>query len=373
MGVGKRFTRLGDVSIQECGGFRQNASRSVCWNSIGTHLASASCHDRLAKLWSFSDLGGAREITTLVGHNAGVERVRFHPHELNLICTSAEDKSIRLWDLRLSGPNRHCFAKIDLKSNKGFCAASMEWSPSRKSLFLAVSEKDDKVHVYDVRKIRSGTKRGGGLRAAPQGGSNQVPVRSFRLDPHTVQETHFSPTGTHLISAARRSNDGMGILSIYPWDCSSSSINHLGDCSDVTKNASVFVGHTGSIYTLRCAPNGQMLATGGNDALVGLWDLPSMVCKATISRRTKFIRSVTYSYDSKILACCSEEDGVDLADGETGAPLGTVSLHPKNSSRSAFPKSHGSDEIAFHPKSYVLACARGDAPVTIASLNMETE
>ena len=156
-------------------------------------------------------------------------------------------------------------------------------------------------------------------------------------------------------------------------------------CLDVNKHAAVFVGHTGPIYALRFAPNGRMLATGGADALVGLWDVPSMVCKTTIGRRTKFVRSVAYSHDSKIVACCSEEEGVDLADGETGERLGTVKLLPKNSgggtSRDRFGRSddiafHGSDEIAFHPKGYVLACARGETQspqVTIASLTMETQ
>jgi len=351
--------------------------RSICWNSSGSHLASASHNDRLTKLWSFSR-AGAQESGTLTGHDAAVERVRFHPHDPNLICTSAEDKSIRLWDLRQS---RSCVGRIDLKSRMGACAASLEWHPGQKSLCLVVAEKDNAVHVYDVRNMRGiGAQRGGGGRVAPQaGGSSQVPVRSFRLDPHTLQETHFSPSGTHLISAARRAYDGMGVLKIYPWDSDSSNIpERSGDSLDVNKHAAVFVGHTGPIYTLRFAPNGQTLATGGADALVGLWDVPSMVCKTTIGSRAKFIRSVSFSHDSKIVAYCSEEEGVDLADGETGVKLGTVTLSPTNSGggNRRVERERGSDEIAFHPKLYALACARGDCgshspQVTIASLTME--
>jgi len=283
---------------------------------------------------------------------------------------------------------------IDLKSRMGACAASLEWHPGQKSLCLVVAEKDNSVHVYDVRNMRG---RGGlGGRVAPQaGGSGQLPVRSFRLDPHTLQETHFSPSGTHLISAARRADDGMGVLKIYPWDSGPSSVpQQSGDYLDVNKHAAVFVGHTGPIYTLRFAPNGRTLATGGADALVGLWDVPSMVCKKTIGRDgmesmgAKFIRSVSFSHDSKIVAYCSEEEGIDLADGETGEKLGTVSLAPTNSGGGirrverekgrniSVPVERGSDEIAFHPKLYALACARGECgshtpQVTIASLTME--
>lgn len=214
---------------------------------------------------------------------------------------------------------------------------------------------------------------------APQaGGSSQVPVRSFRLDPHTLQETHFSPSGTHLVSAAKRACDGMGVLKIYPWDSGSSNVpQQNGDCLDVNEDAAVFLGHTGPIYTLRFAPNGQLLATGGADTLVGLWDVPSMVCKTTLDSSKKFVRSVSFSHDSKIVAYCSEEEGVEVADGETGVPLGTISLSPTNSGggTNRF-TGRGSDEIAFHPKHYTVACARGDCgshspQVTIASLTME--
>ena len=42
--------------------------KSICWNSSGSHLASASNNDRLTKLWAYTR-GVLQEITPLKGHD----------------------------------------------------------------------------------------------------------------------------------------------------------------------------------------------------------------------------------------------------------------------------------------------------------------
>jgi WD40 repeat protein len=93
-----------------------------------------------------------------------------------------------------------------------------------------------------------------------------------------------------------------------------------------------------------------------------------MCCTHAMTRRVKFIRSVAFSPDSRLLAVGSEEDTVDLTDQATGEQVGSVNLSPRRD---------GAEEIAFHPvQKYVLACARTDtgnvpkAPVTVARLTV---
>lgn len=339
----------------------------MAWNHTGALLASAST-DKTAKIWSVEGSGQGREINTLIGHESDVERVRWHPLDPQILCTASADRTVLLWDIRsntytsslsmsssssssssLSMTNSpQKIAKIDLICDrKHKCPASVEWSPDGSS--LAVAEKDNNVHVYDLRKILSSHKNSGGsssnkISSRHHNRNNHLPTtsvgkptKSYRLRPDTINECHFSPTGQHLV-AATKSTDGMGNLRI------------LENNPNLNRRDIFIVGHTGPIYCLQFSPCKTRLATGGLDALVGLWETSEMTCTSTISRLTKFIRSVAFSHDSRLLASSSEERHIDIADARTGEKVGHIEAR------------HGADELAWNPKRYALAYASGDAP-----------
>lgn len=356
----------------------------MSWNCTGDQLASSSHNG--ANIWPVDSLSSIfaqtstaatdttgsstsasptilREVTS-ISHDALVERVRFHPSDPSILCTNVADNSVQFWDLRAKGSSlsssssssastsrRSNVAKIKLHSPRGKVAASVEWQQPHgtNANHLVITEKDSTVRVYDLRKVTDNASKNDDAACSE--------IKSFSFPDCYISETHFSPSGTHLVSAAKRFQDGMGIVKVFPWQ-------QTPDSSDGTHDAN-FVCHAGPIYSLKFSPNGKYLATGGDDALVGLWDVRSMVCRATMVRRTKFIRSVAFSYDSNVVAYCSEEKGVDLADANTGADVGFVSLERKNDrdrgrgSNNGYGMS-GVDEIAFHPKMHVIACARGE-------------
>jgi len=297
-------------------------------------------------------------VVAVSGHTGPMDRVRFHPKESNLLCTTAQDRTVRIWDLRAG--SQRSLGIIGLLSSARYssCPASVEWSSGN---LLVLTERDDSIHVYDTRKLHSAPSRGGG-------GRTPTPVQSYPMGPYyLVEGCQFSPNSDYLVAATTPRGDGMSELRIWPWKGGMKSNDHMD-------NATTYPGHTGPIYQFSFSLDGTKLVTGGSDAIVGLWDVHSMICAHTITRRTKFIRSVAFSHDSRLLASSSEDDGIDLADSTDGGMVGTIGLVDS--------RRGGADEISFHPSAHVLACARGDnmmgggsssavtAPVTVARLTI---
>lgn len=335
--------RLENSTIIDCGQQRQKV-RSISWNSTGSWLVGA-CNDRLAKIWTVEGSSSqGREVLAVSGHSAPVDRARFHPNEASWLCTSAQDRTVRIWDVRAG--SQRSMGRIDVMCSPrlGTSAASVEWCGSAGSSLLVVTERDDSVYIYDVRKLAFSTTGG---RA-----SSASPLHSFPLKPNRVESTIFSPSGKYLVAGTSFQGEAMGEVRIWEWQTEASPPKSF-----------VYPGHTGPIFSHVFSPDGKRLATGGSDAIVGLWDVASMVCTDTITRRTKFIRSVSFSHDSKLVASSSEEDGIDLADASAnGDFVGKVGRG-------------GADEVSFHPKAPLLAWARSDVvggppPVAVAKLTI---
>ena len=297
------------------------------------------------------------------------------------MATLAQDRTIKLWDVRAGAGPQRSLGTISIRPAPRF-TASMEWSRTD-PLCLVVSEPNDTVHVYDVRKLAGGS------------GTGSI-VRSFALWPQRVESCRFSPNGEYLVAATTPlGGEGMGELRVWPYETTTTFVGKKkqpkskdGSLGEPPQRVVSFPGHTGPIVDFCFSPDGKRLATGGSDAIVGLWNVNDMVCTRTITRRTKYIRSVAFSHDSKLLASTSEEDGVDLAHAANGQYIQTIQLGNSNNNSTGGNNNNnsnggggamrlgGADEIDFHPRQHVLACARGDfsgtmgPPVVIARLKI---
>lgn len=357
------FDKLVSSVVYECGIHSRINSRSISWNSSGTTLAMAAS-DRTTKLYSTTDLmsssssssssnSSSSQVRELSSINQSVDRVRFHPHQDSIVATaSGSDAAIKLWDVRTSSPKASGSILLNGSGSNG-STVDISWSKSKADSLLVLTEKNGSIHVVDTRKL-------GNIKTSAKHPSI---LKTFQLTPKIVDACVVAPNGEYLVAAT--SAEGYGELTVWNWKQDTSSRH-------------VYPAHTGPIYSMCFSPNGQHLATGGGDALVGLWDVNSMVCASTVPRCDRFVRSTSFSYDSQVVATSTEEAFVDLACPFTGTQVGKVSLAGGNSTTNSRTSSNrnvpGADEIAFHPRTHLLACARCDSsscsPLTIAKLTL---
>ena len=79
--------------------------------------------------------------------------------------------------------------------------------------------------------------------------------------------------------------------------------------------------HGGRVFTLAYSPDGQRLASGGDDNTVRLWDIPSQSDIRYLDGHTDWIKSVAFSPDGKLLASAGMDGFVKLWDPSSGIKL----------------------------------------------------
>lgn len=318
-------------------------SRSVNWNASGGWLAIATAMD--VGVWAVEG-SHSKEVFSISDNGAAVERVRFHPTEASLLCSASSNQTVQLWDIRAGS-----------SKNIGSCSLQspcrdISWSPTDSNLFCVTEP--DQVHIFDTRKLSSSSEN------KKSSKSTTKSVKTFsKFYPSYLEASIFSPNGQHLVMAVTSEKQGQ-LQFVNDWKSNK---------SDPSNMVSV-PAHTGPIYALTVSKDGKHLASGGADAVIGLWDTECrpITCTRVIARCTKFTRSLAFSHDAQFVASSSEEE-VDLAHVDDGSLVCKVPLSSKGGAG-------GADEISFHPNNaHVLACARCNPdrnvpPVVVARLSL---
>ena len=108
----------------------------------------------------------------------------------------------------------------------------------------------------------------------------------------------------------------MGYLNVWDWRNTTTAKPKIMEVP----------AHAGPIYAMAYNKETNILATGGADASVGLWNWESLACTKSLTRRIKFIRGLSFSSDARFLATSSEEGTIDIAEASTGKLIGLVDL-----------------------------------------------
>jgi WD40 repeat protein len=115
------------------------------------------------------------------------------------------------------------------------------------------------------------------------------------------------------------------------------------------------IGFTGPVNAIAFSPDGKLLASGGQDHTIELWDVADRREWRLLGGHSGGVNSLAFSPNGKILASGSDDKTVKLWDVTSGRELRTLNEH-----------SSGVVSIAFSPDGKVLASSGYDSKIIVS-------
>ncbi|KAK3806988.1 MAG: WD40-repeat-containing domain protein [Benniella sp.] len=310
---------------------------SIAYSPNGDRIVSGS-YDRTVRVW---DVATGDCLYIYIGHAEDIFKVAYSPQD-NVVASLSYDCTIRLWNVETGG----CHSIISGCGNiygmsfspKGDHIAFSS-SDRRVRLWDIDSRECRSILIGHSKRISSITYSGdaSGLKSSPK--RNQIASCSsdstIRLwDAETglcsrtlighsqcVNDVSYSPSEDHLVSC---SGDG----TIRLWDVESGTCRHK------------FMGHTDAVSSVVFSPRGDQVASISNDKTARLWNVETGECQhvlvhdgdpyvlhVLILSGGACVNTVTYSPQGNQVASCGQDKAVRLWDAETGLCQRTLTGH----------------------------------------------
>jgi WD40 repeat protein len=286
----------------------------LAFDPTGELLASASA-DKTVRLWKLT----GEKLGILAEHTGPVNSVTFSPDGL-LIATGSDDKTIRLWkqeeikeEKTLLWRTFHIFQGHKKK------VTGVRFVEHEHSLYLVSASEDRNLRIWDIDsgvtlRVLQGhnsgitglsTNTAGQLFSASVDGT----VKSWKSElPHQTivnLQGEYSITSVALAPEGNRIAVGFedGTLRLYSFP-----IAKLIDEQHL---------HQGEIWYLVFSPNGLLLASGGWDTTVKLWQVSKdgkLRLQKSFENHYHPITSLAFSPNSSILASAGKDGQICLMD-----------------------------------------------------------
>jgi WD40 repeat protein len=304
-----------------------------------------------------------KERNRLEGHNGAIDSVSFSPSGQVLASASA-DGTIKFWDVT-TGKVISTLDKNKIKIH------SFSFIKDR---LLAFDSADGTIKFWNVTTgevINTLNKSEIGVKGVTFSSNGQVASRSadntiklwdvttgkvfntLKTDKHggRGESIIFSPDGQWLASVIgqwENSKDG-AIVTI--WNVTTGkAINTFKITSD------------GFIDSLSFSPNGQLLASAGEDQIIHLWDVATGKEIKTFTGHTNRISSVSFSANGQMLASTSWDTTIKFWDVATGEEIKTFTGHKTKL-----------NSLSFSPNGNLLASGSLDGAIKLWDTSPQQE